>query len=82
VAGINAARLLAELELLVFPGQTAHGALCQYITNTDVKHFQPMNINFGLLPPLEQRIKDKKVKNGLIAQRALLALRMFTENIR
>ncbi len=77
VAGLNAARLLAKRELVVFPSETAHGALCQYITNTDVKHFQPMNINFGLLPPLEQRIKDKKVKNGLIAQRALLALEKF-----
>jgi len=79
VAGINAARSLAGIELLVFPRETAHGALCQYITNTDGKHFQPMNINFGLLPPLEQRIKDKKVKNGLIAQRALLALESFKE---
>ena len=81
VAGINAARLLAGLELVVFPRETAHGALCQYITNTDVKHFQPMNINFGLLPPLEQRIKDKKVKNGLIAQRALLTLEKFREKL-
>ena len=79
VAGMNAARLLAGLDLVVFPNETAHGALCQYITNTDAKHFQPMNINFGLLPPLEQRIKDKKVKNGLIAQRALLALEKFRE---
>jgi len=81
VAGINAARLLAGQELVVFPRETAHGALCQYITNTDVKHFQPMNINFGLLPPLEQRIKDKKVKNGLIAQRALLTLEKFREKL-
>jgi len=81
VAGINAARLVAGLELLVFPRETAHGALCQYITNTEVKHFQPMNINFGLLPPLEERIKDKKIKNGLIAERALLALEKFREKI-
>lgn len=79
VAGINAARRLANLELLVFPRETAHGALCQYITNADAKHFQPMNINFGLLPPLEQKIRDKKMKNGLIAQRALLALENFKE---
>ncbi|WP_378957117.1 FADH(2)-oxidizing methylenetetrahydrofolate--tRNA-(uracil(54)-C(5))-methyltransferase TrmFO [Pelosinus sp. sgz500959] len=81
VAGINASRLLAERELVVFPRETAHGALCQYITNTDAKHFQPMNINFGLLPPLEERIKDKKVKNGLIAERALLALENFREKL-
>lgn len=81
VAGMNAARLLAGLDLVVFPNETAHGALCQYITNTDAKHFQPMNINFGLLPSLEQRIKDKKVKNGLIAERALLALEKFREKL-
>jgi len=81
VAGMNAARSLAGLDPLVFPQETAHGALCQYITNTDAKHFQPMNINFGLLPPLEQRIKDKKVKNGLIAQRALLALEKFSKKV-
>lgn len=81
VAGFNAARKLAGLEPVTFPGETAHGALCQYITNTEAKHFQPMNINFGLLPPLEQRIKDKKVKNGLIAERALLSLEKFKEKL-
>lgn len=81
VAGINAARMLAGRELVVFPSDTAHGALCQYITSSDAKHFQPMNINFGLLPPLEERIKDKKVKNGLIAERALLALEKFREKL-
>ena len=81
VAGINAGRLLAGLDMVVFPGDTAHGALCQYITNADTKHFQPMNINFGILPPLEQRIKDKKVKNGLIAQRALESLEKFREKL-
>jgi len=82
VAGLNAARLLAGDEPVVFPKETAHGALCQYITNTDAKHFQPMNINFGLLPTLEERIRDKKVKNGLIAQRALLELETFKENLK
>jgi methylenetetrahydrofolate--tRNA-(uracil-5-)-methyltransferase len=81
VAGRNAARLLAGKETVVFPGNTAHGALCQYITNADSKHFQPMNINFGLLPPWEERIKDKKIKNGLIAQRALVALNEFIEKL-
>lgn len=82
VAGLNTARLLAGDEPVVFPKETAHGALCQYITNTDAKHFQPMNINFGLLPTLEERIRDKKVKNGLIAQRALLELETFKENLK
>ncbi|WP_094607617.1 Methylenetetrahydrofolate--tRNA-(uracil-5-)-methyltransferase TrmFO [Sporomusa silvacetica DSM 10669] len=77
VAGINARRLIQGLEMQVFPEQTAHGALCHYITQADPTHFQPMNINFGLLPPLEHKIKDKKVKNQTIANRALAALREF-----
>lgn len=81
IAGLNAARLLAGIDPVVFPRETAHGALCQYITNTDAKHFQPMNVNFGLLPPLEERIKDKKLKNGLIAQRALAGLEKFKETL-
>jgi len=81
VAGINAARILSGRASIEFPIETAHGALCKYITNTNAKHFQPMNINFGLLPPLEVRIKDKKTKNGLIAQRALEKLENFKENL-
>jgi methylenetetrahydrofolate--tRNA-(uracil-5-)-methyltransferase len=77
VAGINASRLIQGLEPYVFPAHTAHGALCHYITQADPAHFQPMNINFGLLPPLEHKIKDKKLKNRTIADRALAALREF-----
>ena len=77
VAGINAGRLLKGLAPRVFPEETAHGALCHYITHADPAHFQPMNINFGLLPPLAHKIKDKKLKNQTIANRALAALREF-----
>lgn len=77
VAGINAGRLVQGLEPRIFPEQTAHGALCHYITQADQAHFQPMNINFGLLPPLEHKIRDKKIKNQTIANRALAALREF-----
>ncbi|MDD4601688.1 MAG: methylenetetrahydrofolate--tRNA-(uracil(54)-C(5))-methyltransferase (FADH(2)-oxidizing) TrmFO, partial [Negativicutes bacterium] len=55
------------------------GALCQYITHAEVKRFQPMNINFGLLPPLGQKIRDKKIKNKMIAERALASLQKFSE---
>lgn len=81
VAGLNAARLLAGKNPVIFPQETAHGALCQYITNADSKHFQPMNINFGLLPAWEERIKDKKIKNSLIARRALLTLDELKEKL-
>lgn len=77
VAGINAARMAAGKETVVFPGETAHGALCRYITTADPGNFQPMNINFGLLPPSEERIKDKKLKNRMLAERALSALEEF-----
>lgn len=77
VAGINAARLVRGQEPLVFPEDTAHGALCHYITHVEGKNFQPMNVNFGLLPPLGQKIRDKKVKNKMIADRALESLEKF-----
>ncbi|AJQ27306.1 methylenetetrahydrofolate--tRNA-(uracil(54)-C(5))-methyltransferase (FADH(2)-oxidizing) TrmFO [Pelosinus fermentans] len=81
VAGLNASRLLSGLGPVVFPKETAHGALCHYITNAEVEHFQPMNINFGLLPPWEERIRDKKIKNHLIAQRSLNAIDKFKEEL-
>ena len=80
VAGINAARMVKGENMLVFPPETAHGALCHYITFAASKNFQPMNINFGLLPPLEKKMKDKKQKNALIAERALGALKIITES--
>jgi methylenetetrahydrofolate--tRNA-(uracil-5-)-methyltransferase len=80
VAGFNAARLSNGKLPLAFPEETAHGALCRYITAADAKHFQPMNVNFGLLPPLGERVRDKKQKNKLIAERALQSLCEFKEN--
>lgn len=77
IAGINAGRLAQGLEPRVFPEETAHGALCRYITQADSSNFQPMNINFGLMPPLGHKIRDKKLKNRTIADRALAALEEF-----
>ena len=80
VAGLNAARVVKGQEPLVFPIETALGALCHYITSTDAKHFQPMNINFGLLPPLEgKKIRDKKLKYRTISERALNSLARFSQ---
>ena len=79
IAGINAAKLAKNEDLIELQSDIAHGALCQYITNADMKKFQPMNVNFGLLPPLEERIKDKKLKNRTIAQRALDRLNQYKE---
>ena len=77
IAGINAARLALGKEPLVFPSETAHGALARYITTADPTNFQPMNVNFGLLPPLAERIRDKKRKKQAVAARALKALTDF-----
>lgn len=77
VAGVNAARRAKGAEAVIFPEATAHGALCRYVAAADPGHFQPMNVNFGLLPPLDVRIRDKKAKNGRIAQRALEELHTF-----
>ncbi|REK76497.1 FADH(2)-oxidizing methylenetetrahydrofolate--tRNA-(uracil(54)-C(5))-methyltransferase TrmFO [Paenibacillus paeoniae] len=79
IAGLNAARLAKGLEPLVLPEQTALGSMAQYITTADFKHFQPMNANFGLFPPLENRIRNKKEKNEAIANRALEGIEQFKQ---
>ena len=71
LAGINAARGLAGLPLVTPPPTTAHGCLLSYITTADPRHFQPMNTNFGLFPPLASPVRDKERKRQLISQRAL-----------
>lgn len=71
MAGLHAARRALELAPVDFPAETAHGALANYISNPAVENFQPMNINFGLIPPLTQRIRKKREKNAAIAQRGL-----------
>ena len=71
LAGINAARGLAGLPLVTPPSTTAHGCLVSYITTTDPRHFQPMNTNFGLFPPLATPTRDKERKRQLTGQRAL-----------
>lgn len=71
MAGLHAARRALELAPVDFPAETAHGALANYISNPAVENFQPMNINFGLIPPLTQKIRKKREKNAAIAQRGL-----------
>lgn len=79
VAGINAARLVKGEPLLVFPSETAIGALAHYITTANPKHFAPMNINFGLLPPLERKVRPKELRHRLMVTRALKALEGFIQ---
>jgi methylenetetrahydrofolate--tRNA-(uracil-5-)-methyltransferase len=77
IAGINAARLAEALPPLIFPATTALGALSRYISSADAAHYQPTNIAFGLLPPLEHDIRDKKLKKAAMVRRALEELETF-----
>ena len=81
VAGINAARLINGEDLVTFPLTTAIGGLMNYITTADSKSFQPMNVNFSLIPGLGRKIRNKKEKNGLLAERALTDLQEFLPTI-
>jgi methylenetetrahydrofolate--tRNA-(uracil-5-)-methyltransferase len=82
VAGINAAHLFKDEEEVVFPQTTAIGALPYYITHTDSKHFQPMNVTFGIVKELDgPRIRDKKERYTKVAERALEDLSQIIEKI-
>lgn len=74
VAGLNAAKLAKDEELIEFPRETAIGSMAYYITHAEGKHFQPMNANFGLFPSLPERVRDKKLRYEALAERALNAL--------
>ncbi len=71
LTGLNAARLLRQEPLVVPPATTAHGALIQSLTGSDPRHFQPMNINFGLFPPFEKPVKQKEFRKKRVVERAL-----------
>jgi len=77
VAGINSARIAIDKEPLTFPVTTALGALLNYIVTSEAKHFQPMNVNFGLFSPLDEKIKDKKEKKFALARRAISDMEKF-----
>lgn len=74
LAGINAANQLIEKQQVSFDEKTMIGALAKYIS-TENEKFQPMNANFGILPSLEEKIKDKKLKYEKLADRALETLK-------
>jgi len=77
VAGIAAQRLADGLLPAVLPPETALGALCHYLVETDPRRFAPMNANFGIMPELPQSPRDKREKARLKAERALKALDRF-----
>lgn len=77
IAGINAARIALGETPLIFPETTAMGSMAHYITHTSAHHFQPMNANFGIMPALTVRVRNKKERNQQLADRALKDLATF-----
>lgn len=80
IAGLNAGRTALGESNLIFPQQTVLGSLAHYITTADFKHFQPMNANFGLLPSLSEKIRNKKLRNEKLAERSLQTIEQFKLN--
>lgn len=71
MAGLNMARLLQGKELVSLPDTSMLGALSKYISDESVTKFQPMGCNMGILPELDERIRDKKLRYKAVAQRGL-----------
>ncbi|MGN0443217.1 MAG: methylenetetrahydrofolate--tRNA-(uracil(54)-C(5))-methyltransferase (FADH(2)-oxidizing) TrmFO [Acutalibacteraceae bacterium] len=81
LAGLNAARRLRGEKTVTLPKTTMMGALSAYISDRSVKNFQPMGANFGVLPPLENKIRDKKQRYAALSKRGLSDLEAyFIEN--
>ena len=81
LVGVETARRLLGLPPVDFPQETAIGALGLYISNQSVTVFQPMNINFGIIPPLDHRVKGKRNKNAELSARALAIIDGLKEEI-
>jgi methylenetetrahydrofolate--tRNA-(uracil-5-)-methyltransferase len=81
LAGINASRALSGDELLVLPPASMLGALCHYITHADLKDFQPMKANFGILPALDAAPRVRKDRSALYVKRGLADLTNYLAKI-
>ncbi len=81
MAGINAIRVLNGKSTLTLPNDTMIGALSAYISDTTVKKFQPMGANFGVLPELENRPRDKKERGAAYSRRSLDSLNKYLRDI-
>ena len=79
--GVETARRLRGMAPADFPAQTAVGALGLYISNQSVTAFQPMNVNFGIMPPLDHRVKGKRNKNAELARRSLAVIEAMREEV-
>ena len=81
LAGVETARRLRGLPPVDFPQETAIGALGLYVSNQSVTAFQPMNINFGIMPPLGRRVKGKRNKNAELSRRSLEIIEKLRETV-
>ena len=80
-AGLNAAKMALGEEPVVFPRESVIGSLAAYVSDEGVENFQPMNANFGLVPPLGFKVKGgKKARGEAMGERAVACIRDFTQN--
>lgn len=81
LVGVETARRLMALPPVDFPRETAIGALGLYVSDTTVANFQPMNVNFGIMPPLGYRVKGKRNKNAELSRRSLAIVDALRETV-
>ncbi|QOR36036.1 methylenetetrahydrofolate--tRNA-(uracil(54)-C(5))-methyltransferase (FADH(2)-oxidizing) TrmFO [Clostridium sp. 'deep sea'] len=79
ICGINAAKIAMGNEPIIWPAETAHGSLMNYITTAPTKGFQPMNITFGIIPPLGRKVRKRRERKEAVSSRALEILKEFLE---
>lgn len=81
LVGVETARRLRGMAPVDFPRETAVGALGLYVSDRSVTRFQPMNINFGIMPPLDHRVKGKRNKNAELSQRSLALIEQLRQEV-
>ena len=81
LVGVETARRLRGMAPVDFPRETAIGALGLYVSNQSITQFQPMNINFGIIPPLDHRVKGKRNKNAELSARSLDIIETLKEEV-
>ena len=81
LAGLELARRLRDMDAVDFPKETAIGALGLYVSNESVGSFQPMNINFGIMPPLGHKVRGKRNKNAELSARSLALIDQMREEV-
>ena len=81
IAGISLALKLNGKALAILPKTTIIGAIINYLVSAGDENFQPMNANFGILPPLEEKIRDKALKKQAYSERAIKDIKKYKENL-